>query len=979
MSSAEETREPRRRRSRWLLLLALLLLLITLCCLCTLATQGYLEPSVGEGEVDISLQAQEEADYSPDPVTLRLPTVRLDILREILLDRSDSFENLSARMATVTAELQQPIPTVTPQPTATGPGGQPATSSPTATATQSATPSATPSLPPTASPTASASATPTLPLLPSATSTPTSAPPAASSTPSLTPTASFTATLTSSPTATPTATSTMTASPTFTLAPSATATFTQTPTATFTLTASPTATYTPSATATSTPTFTLTPTATFTQTPTATFTLTASPTATYTPSATATSTPTFTLTPTTTFTLTPTATFTATASPTVTITPSSTATATASPTVTITPSSTATATPTTGPTATPSCSLPLGVDGTMPDGFVVDGVPADESTGWPISSAALQVIYNQPMKYGGGGGSVDDTSDYDLERASDSSNVGLISASYDPVTYTVTLTVDTADPDWVAGAWYNLIVRGSVENACGDRQNNDVVIHFQTAFTPTATPTSSPTATATPTFTLTPTATFTPTATATPTASNTPTITATFTPTGTPGCSGPILPVDGIMPDGFVIDTIPADDSTGVPLTTSTIIVRYNQPMKSGGTGSGRVDEINEYEIIRVSDTKKVTILSATYDSGTYRVTLTIDTADVDWTANTEYDIRIKASVRNICETAQSADVYTRFRTAAATATPTPTASLTPTPTATFTPTQTPTPTPTNTPGSGDANLRLTKADSADPATAGNNLTYTLTVTNLGPADASDFTLVDSLPNEVTFVSATGGCAYAAVPHQVTCTYTSTLDAFSSRIYMITVNIKSSALGLITNDAVVSSSTPDNDPGNNKVTELTLVIVPTPTLSGSSMMMGPTETPSASPTPAASWTPTQTPTLALTATPTVSPTPTAAASGTATGTATATPPASPTPTVTLALSATSTPASPTPTAPAATPTHTATPAGGATPMPTAAPTPSASLGGGHSAAVSLPPHFVGLALAGALRATARFIRRRRGG
>src|SRR5204862_7596277 len=36
------------------------------------------------------------------------------------------------------------------------------------------------------------------------------------------------------------------------------------------------------------------------------------------------------------------------------------------------------------------------------------------------------------------------------------------------------------------------------------------------------------------------------------------------------------------------------------------------------------------------------------------------------------------------------------------------------------------------------ANLALTKSDSPDPVLAGNNITYTLTVTNNGPSDATD-------------------------------------------------------------------------------------------------------------------------------------------------------------------------------------------------------------------------------------------------
>src|SRR4030095_8417057 len=52
------------------------------------------------------------------------------------------------------------------------------------------------------------------------------------------------------------------------------------------------------------------------------------------------------------------------------------------------------------------------------------------------------------------------------------------------------------------------------------------------------------------------------------------------------------------------------------------------------------------------------------------------------------------------------------------------------------------------------ANLKVTKTDSPDPVTAGNNLTYTINFANNGPSDAQTVTVTDAVPANATFVSA---------------------------------------------------------------------------------------------------------------------------------------------------------------------------------------------------------------------------------
>ena len=60
------------------------------------------------------------------------------------------------------------------------------------------------------------------------------------------------------------------------------------------------------------------------------------------------------------------------------------------------------------------------------------------------------------------------------------------------------------------------------------------------------------------------------------------------------------------------------------------------------------------------------------------------------------------------------------------------------------------------------ADLSITKTDSADPVIAGEDLTYTLVVTNDGPSDATNVVVTDDVPAGTSFVSADGGGLEAA-------------------------------------------------------------------------------------------------------------------------------------------------------------------------------------------------------------------------
>ena len=111
------------------------------------------------------------------------------------------------------------------------------------------------------------------------------------------------------------------------------------------------------------------------------------------------------------------------------------------------------------------------------------------------------------------------------------------------------------------------------------------------------------------------------------------------------------------------------------------------------------------------------------------------------------------------------------------------------------------------------ANLSLTKSDAPDPVGVGQNLTYTLSVANAGPSDALGVSVSDTLPGGVTFVSATptqGSCSQAA--GVITCPLGTVANGGTPSV---TVVVRPTAAGSITNTASVSSSTSDPANGNN--------------------------------------------------------------------------------------------------------------------------------------------------------------------
>ena len=120
------------------------------------------------------------------------------------------------------------------------------------------------------------------------------------------------------------------------------------------------------------------------------------------------------------------------------------------------------------------------------------------------------------------------------------------------------------------------------------------------------------------------------------------------------------------------------------------------------------------------------------------------------------------------------------------------------------------------------ADISVGQVDWPDPTGVGDLLTYTLTITNNGPAVATGVTLTDTLPTDVTFASASTGCGYHSSAHVVVCNVSSLAqDAIVTATVAVTV--AASAARTITNTARVVGSPYDPYIANNIASVQTLV------------------------------------------------------------------------------------------------------------------------------------------------------------
>lgn len=130
-----------------------------------------------------------------------------------------------------------------------------------------------------------------------------------------------------------------------------------------------------------------------------------------------------------------------------------------------------------------------------------------------------------------------------------------------------------------------------------------------------------------------------------------------------------------------------------------------------------------------------------------------------------------------------------------------------------------------------EADLAIVISSSPAAPQPGDLITYTIVVTNRGPAAAANVVTTHTLSSHLTFVSATGGCVASSLDHIIQCS--EALSPGGQVTYTLVASLPSSAsLGDdIVDVASVTSDTPDPNPADNSasLTKTIGAAVPPPT------------------------------------------------------------------------------------------------------------------------------------------------------
>ncbi len=123
-------------------------------------------------------------------------------------------------------------------------------------------------------------------------------------------------------------------------------------------------------------------------------------------------------------------------------------------------------------------------------------------------------------------------------------------------------------------------------------------------------------------------------------------------------------------------------------------------------------------------------------------------------------------------------------------------------------------------PNAGSADLSITKVDDVDPVMPGEEVTYTITVSNAGPDVAQNVVVTDIVPAGMS-LDATDGCAQD--PSGVPCSLGNIAVNGSRTVSLVATVDQTSQAGVLVNSASVTAGTSDPNPADNTASESTTV------------------------------------------------------------------------------------------------------------------------------------------------------------